>query len=345
MTFYRDVEGIDTPIGLVERLYRDVSESLSTGQRNKGRFRALMQQLAGAEIPWVGKLPEVVAPHWKALLETTIEDLIEAQPGHRIVLFWDEFPLMLRKFQRGLGDALAMEVLDTLRGLRQMHSGLRMVFTGSIGLHHVTSSLRELGHANDATNDMRTFEVPPLTPEDARKLATALLEGEGLSCTDPDRVAAEIASGVDGIPYYIHHVISQLEGRSGEVSPQRVRDVVTHALVDPQDTWHLQHYRERLDDYYGTARVPVALALLDELATASDALSFDHLHKRLGSQLDPDTSPVVARILGGDREDLRRLLRLMQRDHYVEKRPEDGRFQVRFPLIRRWWVLDRNLGA
>jgi hypothetical protein len=43
-----------------------------------------------------------------------------------------------------------------------------------------------------------------------------------------------------------------------------------------------------------------------------------------------------------DRERLLRLLSLLERDHYI-KRTEDGRYQFRFPLIRRWWKLNRGL--
>jgi hypothetical protein len=43
-----------------------------------------------------------------------------------------------------------------------------------------------------------------------------------------------------------------------------------------------------------------------------------------------------------DRDDLLRLLRLMDADHYLV-RDIDGGYRFRFPLIRRWWKLDRGL--
>ncbi|MEZ5602385.1 MAG: hypothetical protein R3F36_16280 [Candidatus Competibacteraceae bacterium] len=41
-----------------------------------------------------------------------------------------------------------MDLLDTLRGLRQTHANLRMIYTGSIGLHHIVTALREEGYVN-----------------------------------------------------------------------------------------------------------------------------------------------------------------------------------------------------
>ena len=32
----------------------------------------------------------------------------------------------------------------------------------------------------------------------------------------------------------------------------------------------------------------------------------------------------------------------MERDHYL-KRDEDGRYRFRFPLIQRWWKINRGL--
>src|SRR5207244_1709762 len=107
--------------------------------------------------------------------------------------------------------------LDALRSLRQTHSGLRMVFTGSIGLHNVLTSLKRAGYANDPTNDMLTIDVPPLDPTHARQLASKLLNGEGIRVREPEAVIQAIADRVDGIPYFIHHVVDQLAQRGGEI--------------------------------------------------------------------------------------------------------------------------------
>ncbi len=55
-----------------------------------------------------------------------------------------------------------MEMLDTLRALRQTYPQLKMVYTGSIGLHHVVAKLKKLGYNNVPTNDMYPYELQPL---------------------------------------------------------------------------------------------------------------------------------------------------------------------------------------
>lgn len=132
---------------------------------------------------------------------------MKANPGGYIppheVIFWDEVPLMIYNIKQRRNEDTAMELLNTLRSLRQMHPDLRMVFTGSIGLHNVITSLKRAGYANDPTNDMYTMDVPPLSPLDAQELARRLLGGEDIRTDSLQATAQAIGEAVDGIPHYI----------------------------------------------------------------------------------------------------------------------------------------------
>ncbi len=342
LTIYRDVEGITTPIDFVERVYRDVAEHLSGIKRTAGRVSAMLKQLKGVEIGGLVKFPEAAGVHWKSLLENTLEDLAEHQ-DRLVVLFWDELPTMLKNIADNSGEAVAMELLNTLRGLRQMHGRLRMVYCGSIGLHHVTAALREAGHGNPATNDMRTVEVPELAFEDACLLAGELLDGEQLQCEDRNATAESIARATDCIPYYIHSVVAAMKDRGNVADAKLAERIVTDAMVDGQDRWNLQHYRDRLKEYYGEDRLPVVLAVLDELAAAQKPVGFDRLYSSLATALTPDASQTAGKILGGDLEPLREILALLHRDHYVRRQSDDGTYGFRFPLIQRWWRVHRSL--
>lgn len=342
LTMYRDVEGITTPIDFVERVYRDVAEHLSRIKRTTGRVSALLKQLKGVEIGGLVKFPEAAGAHWKSLLENTLEDLAENQ-DRLVVLFWDELPSMLKSIAGNSGEPVAMEILDTLRGLRQMHGRLRMVYSGSIGLHHVTAALKEAGHGNDATNDMRIIEVPELALEDASFLAGELLDGEQLQCEDRNATAESIARATDCIPYYIHWVVAAMKDRGDVADGQLAERIVAEAMVDDQDSWHLEHYRDRLEKYYGEDRLPVVLAILDELAAAKGPVKFGQLCTSLATALRPDESQTAAQILDGDRELLRRILTLLQRDHYIRRQPDGGTYNFRFRLIQRWWRVHRSL--
>lgn len=332
----RDVGGVSSPIEFVERVAEDVEKHLKLFQKTATKAKEFWASLGGTQILGV-KLPTTAAPHWKALLERILGDL--AQHGDRqVILCWDELPWMLQKIARSEGETVVMDLLDTLRGLRQTHANLRMIYTGSIGLHHVVTALREEGYVNSPVNDMRTVEVPPLDDGHAEALAKALIQGEGLTSSAPDETAAIIAKRVDAIPFYIHHVVAAMADRGQAATPEIAETIVAEALANAQD-WDLEHFRSRLGAYYGE-RAEVVRALLDQLAE-TEPLVLDELHERLKLNLSR-LGTNAQRMVEGDREALRTLLKLMQRDHYL-RQDQDGGYRFRFGLIRRWWRLDQGL--
>lgn len=276
---------------------------------------------------------------WKTALERLLGGLAShATP--RVVLIWDEFPWALQKIARADDQATVVDLLDTLRGLRQTHPPLRLVFTGSIGLHHVLSGLQDEGWVHAPINDMRAVEIPPLAQPDAVHLALELLRGEGLDGAQAVAAAERIARDLDGVAYYIQHVVAKLADEGAAATPDAASGIIANALTDADDPWQLDHYRSRLGSYYGK-QAAATRALLDRLADQGP-LGLTDLHDALLLDFQPDND-TTRTLCGADREPLRRLLKLMQRDHYLAQ-DADGRFGFRFPLIRRWWRLDLGLG-
>jgi hypothetical protein len=97
------------------------------------------------------------------------------------------------------------------------------------------------------------------------------------------------------------------------------------------DPWHLRHYRERVDIYYEPPVRPVILGLLDVLSTTDAPLPFTDAFNRLKSQ-----------IVTEDRETVLEALSSLQSDHYVI-RDTQGAYHFRYPLIQRWWRINRGL--
>ncbi len=325
---YHDFEGVRSALEFVEIVFHDVERFLSRWQRTAERTRLVLSKLGGGEAAGL-KFPEQVGPHWKALLTHTIEDLVEHQREKQVIFLWDELPLMIDNIRKAQGEPAAMELLDTLRALRQSHAALRMVYTGSVGLHHVLSALRTAGYVNPSTNDMKTVEVGPLEVGDAEHLAIELLKGEGVQAPDLSLAARVIAEEADNVPYYIHHIVDDLASRRQTASAEVIRAMVAGRLRDPQDSWELRHYFERIPRYYREGDSPLAYLILDSLAHSDQPLSLDALFQQ-----------VQARIKTNDAEPTRNLLRLLQRDHYVIQN-SDNTFQFRLRLIRRGWTIQR----
>ncbi|MEG4233559.1 hypothetical protein QUA40_15790 [Microcoleus sp. Pol11C3] len=235
LPIYHDLEFVRSPLEFVETVFKDVEEYLTGFKRNAKKTRALLTQLGGTEFSGF-KLPEIAAPHWKALLTETIADLVENQDP-TIIFFWDEVPYMLGN----IGEKSAMELLDTLRSIRQMYPAVRMVYTGSIGLHHVIGSLKKSGYTNDPTNDMYVQDVPPLSPKNATNLARRLLEGENIATPDIQGTAVFISDEVNYIPFYIHQLIAKVKMLGSSVDIPAIKTIIADSLNDPLNPWKMQH--------------------------------------------------------------------------------------------------------
>lgn len=331
LAVYQDLESCHTAMEFAMSVYREIHRFLSGKGKLTRRSKEFFGALGGAEIGGVFKLPNTTEAPWKDVLTRAIEDLMHENDGATKLLFlWDEMPFMLMNIRNGEGEQMAMQVLDHLRWLRQTHSDLRMVITGSIGLHHVLTSLKEKSYANSPVNDMAPIDIPPLLEDDASHLASSLIAGEGLRSPDEAASAKKIAQEADCFAFYVHHIVRGLKVGGLDATPANVAKVVASHLVDPNDPWQLVHYRERISTYYPDDQRTVAL-ILDQLAVQEGTAAVNDLLALLKGASPFD-----------DRERLLSLLSLMERDHYL-KRAEDGRYQFRFPLIRRWWKLNRSL--
>jgi hypothetical protein len=326
----RDLESMHTAAEFVESVFRDAEIYLSRSTRTAKRARDFLSKLGGTEVGGVFKFPEQKNLPWKDILIGTIEDLIEKQEKP-VVFIWDEMPLMLFNIAQNQDKQTAMQVLDTLRSLRQTHSNLRMVFTGSIGLHLVLSDLKLAGHANDPTNDMAIEELLPLEHHDACDLAMKLLKGENVTAGNLEEIANEIATSADRIPFYIHHVVDQIQTRGDRAIPGMAEEIVSDLLTDPHDAWHMRYYLERIDTYYQPQDKPFALSILDSLCTSDGSLPFNNLFDLVKSQIRIE-----------DRENCLRVVTLLLRDHYLIQ-DKNSHYAFRLNLIKRSWQLQRGL--
>lgn len=325
----RNVEGLRSPQEFVEHTFEDIEALLPRGDRTRLKAWQILSKLGGTQIGDI-KLPHLTQ-HWKNLLEALMEDLFNTEK-RIVVFFWDELPLFIHNVKREMGEAAAMEVLDVLRSLRQRHKQLRMVFTGSVGLHLVVKALRAKRYANAPTNDMRAAEVCPLDPRDGARLAGLLIEGEGLAAgVDPPRLARETAEAAGNIPYYIHYVIARMKSQGMDSAHKTPEEHMDSLVTDPNDPADFRYYRTRLHTYYDDAEEAIGLAALDALAFADEPLAFNDLTNRIRHQIPSVT-----------RETTREILQLLMKDHYIVRRPTDGKYEFRYPVVRRWWKFERS---
>jgi len=328
----RDIGAIRSAHEFVQYLMADLYPYLEAKTNFRNWLQGLGEQIGGAQIGPV-KLPNFAAKQWKQILSDTVAHLHDNHAMDRVVFLWDELPWMLEIIAKN-NPQEAMELLDVLRALRQQHaSKLRMVFTGSLGLHHIVRRLTALGYNNTPVNDMLAVEVEPLTQTDATGLVQRLFTDNGLSVTSPS-VYEETAQTLDCIPFYIHHVVSALLKNSASSSQQldmaAVHAVIDHGIHSSDNPWDLQHYEERTQDYYQLQRAE-CLALLDVVASQIAPLPMVD-----AIRLAKAAYPLV------EQQQWIELSRLLERDHYFIRNAA-SEVSFKFTVVKRWWVWHRGL--
>lgn len=329
--FYKDLEDVHSLIELTRAFYTRIGERLGHLGRVKAKAVAAWSALVPRRVKDID-LPEAKA-NWKALVRGGINDLLVTIPDKKIVLIWDELPLMLYNIGKREGADAAIQLLDLLRQLRQEHNErLRFVFTGSVGLHLVLRDLRVKGNANEATNDMLEEPVPPLGRIDGIGLARELLLCcSGAEYADIDELAEQIFECTDGFPYFIHHVVDGLAMTGKAPDRIAVDEAVRRLVAGNHDPAHMRYFESRIKTYYDEADAPIALSMLDVIAAADEALSLDAI-ANLARHQHLDVKD----------EKIRELLGLLRRDQYLELDDSTRSYRFRWRLVRRWWRANRS---
>jgi len=336
---YLVIEGVRSPTEFISNIVDAVSPILSRKGRMLGRLHRLYEEIAGQQVGNL-TLPEL-KDHWKRLLRVTLSD-IQENLDERVVFLWDELPLMISNIKDDLGTKEAMELLDVLRDHRVADDSgkLRMVYTGSIGLHLVVSELLHRGYRNDPTNDMVTYSLEGLEPDYAQELARQGLQGlieEGeIKLHDPlDEVTRAIAEATDGLPYYINYTVDRLAEIGHPVKTTDVAEAVDSLILDPEDQAHFGHYAERIEAYYlfHKQAEDLAYTILDTLCRTGQPMTEEAIWDAAVTQME-----LTSRNL------FQKTLAMLVKDHYLQRNDQGGEraYQFKYGIIRKWWFKNRG---
>ncbi len=189
-------------------------------------------------------------------------------------------------------------------------------------------SLRKAGNTNDPVNDMLSLTVPPMAHPDTRELAVALLRETRAAPAHIPRLASEIAKEIGGFPYYVHHVVDQLDQLGRQPELEDVSAAINHLVYDPHDPANLNYYVTRLSSYYAEDERALALLVLDTLARELSPTPAPEL-LNLCKHRDPSLAD----------ERLRGMLTILSEDHYIEPAPcaTGVAYDFRWSLVKKWW--------
>ncbi len=346
LAIYFDLEKVDTPQRFVEVLLDRINGLLPKTEAAKGAFQGLLQALGGTELGGIVKFPETEKKDWQSALEKMLACVCEHRCDCMILFLFDELPYMLQKIavresREGVEFNSALAILDSLRAIRAEQSNLRMIYTGSIGLHHIIHALRGPDYASQPLNDMMTVDIGPLSRSTAEELAARLLSEEEVECDNKDEVIHALVENTDCVPFYIKRIISRLALAEEIVSSESVTQQVITNLTDDHDDWEMEAFRTRIQIYYpgetsggnqiGVSNEVIVLNILDRLASAEEAVNIDQVYTAVKESLPVDDHSLIIH-----------LLRNLSKDHYLTC-DEQKNYSFRFSLIQKWWKLAQGI--
>jgi AAA+ ATPase superfamily predicted ATPase len=344
IALFRDLEDIGTPEGFTKAV-REMLIPYSPIENQAVERSKDLRNLIGEEISLPGgiKIGKPTAENWNEVLHQTLEAINREANSHngkfeRVIFLWDEVPFMLHKIRQTRDEKAAMEVLDTLRHLQQTYGRengrIRFVFTGSIGLHHVLTGLKEAGYANAPTNDFAVITLPPLESYWAKDLAELELKERRVTVRSPETVAKRIAEVTDGLPFYIREIVRACKQRGTDIDADDIDTVVQQIASDPTDPVHLGYYVERIKTYYKPERsCNIAWKCLDVVSLSDIPLPLNDILQRVKQSGIKDAKE----------EELRSVLRLLEQDLYLIYTLNGYTFHYKF--IGRVWPILRRLGG
>lgn len=325
----RDLGRFHTAEEFARQAFEDSASVLTGGKTAMRRVESLLGWAAGTEVAGILKLADGSVAPWKEVLERTFQDIADsvAARKQRLLFLWDEVPFLIDNIAKRQGQQVAMEVLDVIRSLTQDFDSIRTLLTGSIGLHHVLRSLKAAGYAGSPLNRMELFRPGPLESSDAVLLAGKLLQGEAVRVDDPAKCAAAIAALTGNVAFYVHKLISRLPPGTTQTT-HSIAAVLDSQLSDLNNDWDLEHYHNRLAEYYGSD-APLAVAILDSVAV-SRSMGLDEIRSAVSNKM-----PV-------EDEKLRSVLKLLCKDHYLDH-SSGGKYSFYLAVVARWWRIARDL--
>ncbi|MEZ5308495.1 MAG: hypothetical protein R2684_15230 [Pyrinomonadaceae bacterium] len=341
-----DLEGCETP---EEFLGHFASRAIGlAGKQEKvlAGIRSFLMKIGGTQIGNLIKFPQLEPDDWKLVYRNLVEAISKSAGEKNVVFLFDELPYMLQLIEanerKNGGSGLeALSVLNELRASRFSHDNIRMIYSGSLGLHHILNSLRNTDVSAEPLNDLVMIEVPPLDPAFGKELAIRELAENGVIACESHDVAAEVSRLSGEVPFYIERISAKLADSVQPVSSKEVGRVVDRVLTEAKDEWQMRHFQSRISDYYpgsiegadgrAIARADLANEIITSLVHAEEPLGIGAILNQMKSRYSLNSKQVLLE-----------MLRLLELDHYLvsELQNESKTYRLAFPLLKRWWILN-----
>lgn len=279
-------------------------------------------------------LPEL-KKSWKDIFYKMLEDIAEAQAKNqsKLILIFDELPIMLWEWYKEGKHEEAIELLDILRERRQMleKKGIRFIYCGSIGIKVVLNTFRkDLKYTGEPTNEMEEFNLKPFSEEESNFLCECLiLSGYNIKNEEKSENLKLVYILSNGLPFYISLIFNLLQTEFDfNITAVNLKKAYYLIIHEPKHHKSFKQLVDRLEIYYSIDQREKLVKVLNLLSKQEDFICEESIY----NQIDIDNN-----------DTLKDLLYTLVSDHYLVRHIfEDKKtYKFKYPIFKEWWKINK----
>lgn len=264
---------------------------------------------------------------WEKAITDLIRAVLSNSNGKKLVIFLDEFSLMLDKLE----PSEAARIISFLRQLAEadFSENLVFVYAGSIGIDLVLKKIENAGLILGAPlNHMHSYKLEPFDLETTIYFCHCLEMGmKKISLSN--EVVEIIYKTSDGIPFFIEKILtSKIINSQTDITAELIIAAQEEVLTSQEKNEVLDHFYDRIKSYYNQKEL--AYEILDILA-------LEFLYVR-----ESDIIHAV-KINNNTSREIKEMIDLLWKDNYLKRKIENETRHYRFNYntIYKWWRLNK----
>jgi hypothetical protein len=270
---------------------------------------------------------------WKEIFFKLLDDIADSQEKDesKLILIFDELPIMLWEWYKERKHDEAIELLDILRERRgQLETkGIRFIYCGSIGIKVVLNTFRkEFGYTGEPTNEMEDFTVDAMEKEEADFLCECfILSGFNINNKEKENCWNLIYNHSNGLPFYMAKLFNIFQTDfDNSITIEIVNQAYYKILHDPKQHKAFNQLKDRLIIYYSNIEATTMIKVLSLLSKNENFLKEEEILQQF-----PNTDIALANSLY-----------TLYGDNYLIRKVEDNNryYKFKYEIFRQWWKIN-----
>ncbi len=317
---FEDVESDKSMQEFFKRLYFLILHRLSLVGKTRKNVERWLKERGIEEISFEGgiKIKEKELDHKNELL-LLIQKLPELD--QKIVLFLDEFPEVISSIRRNEGDSSAIEVLHTIREIRQKEEfrNCTFVLAGSVGLEHVVESLDR----PKLINDLHPVRIEALNRDEAVQLIEQLTHLATVKYT-PELIGTILNKIKHLIPYFIQLMVEEIDSLLHKENRQTpdIKDIDAAFESIVRKNTNLKDWKDRLNVPYVKAEEALLCHKILSILSHKGSITIQEVYNEAALHV------LISNYMN--------IITMLIHDGYITEK-QNGIYRFASPLLQAWW--------